>query len=116
MSASNSPIRPILSMAVDVRSDADREKFLQGLDNLVHEDDELAREPPQCHLRNGPHPALQGREPGHAFGEPGGDVAAMEGRVGKSGSFHNPIVSPAFCVTRILPLHGARVVAQGFRP
>lgn len=39
MSASNSPIRPILSMAVDVRSDADREKFLQGLDNLVHEDE-----------------------------------------------------------------------------
>jgi len=38
VSASNSPIRPILSMAVDVRNDADREKFLQGLDNLVEQD------------------------------------------------------------------------------
>jgi len=34
-------------------------------------------------------------QPGHALGEPRGDMAAMEGRVGKSGSLHNLIVSPA---------------------
>src|ERR1700683_2895811 len=31
---------------------------------------------------------------GHTFGEPGGDMAAMEGRVGISGSLHNLIFSP----------------------
>jgi hypothetical protein len=31
-------------------------------------------------------------QPCHALGEPGGDVAAMKGRVGKSGSLHTLIV------------------------